>query len=146
MNSLEKKQTTKKQTTKNNVSRRDFFKLGATAAAVTGIFGIFSSQGQVAQAEERRKKKDSAAAGDQLCDPNSGVAKGMNYQAKHTDVKNAALKVEKQGLKFDQQFCNNCSFYAKKSAVNGKEVGACQIIPGCVVASEGWCSSWNKKA
>lgn len=134
---------------RSGVSRRDFFKIGATAGAVVTVAGIFSTLGQTANAaEEGRRKKDAdnkAGGAGQLCDPNSGMAKGMNYQNKHADVKDAKLKVEKQGLKFESQFCNNCSFYTKKSNVNGEEAGSCQVLQGCLVAGKGWCSTWNKK-
>jgi hypothetical protein len=130
-----------------SISRREFCKIGTVAAAVVAGAGVLSTLGQTAQAaEEGRKKKDAGGGADQLCDPKAGMPKGMNYQHKHSDVKDAKLKTEKQGVKFDGQFCNNCSFYTQKTKIKGEDVGACQVLPGCVVASKGWCTSWNKKA
>ncbi len=133
---------------KTDLSRREFFKWGAMTGILASVVTLLS--GRMVLAEEGRRKKDSgtgsAGGGDKLCDPNGGMAKGMNYQHQHSDVKDAKLKTDRQGLKFDQQFCRNCSFYVKKSTINGKEAGTCQVLQGCLVAADGWCSTWNKKA
>ena len=46
------------------------------------------------------------------------------------------------------QFCSNCMFaQGEAKAVDGQEGEwvACQIIPGKLVANQGWCNSWMKK-
>lgn len=115
--------------------------------AFTGLslFGVFAG----AQQKRQPKTKEAAPAeggGEKLCKPNDGMAKSINYQHKHSDVKDAKLKVEKQGVPFEKQFCNNCVLYTKVGMQNGAEVGKCAVIPGCVVAGAGWSSSWAKKA
>lgn len=132
----------------STVSRREFFKWGAFAGFAALAVGVISKVQPAYAVEEGRKKKgDTAAAGaDVMCDPKSGMAKSMNYSLKHSDVKDAKLKTTKNNLKFEEQFCHNCSFYAKKSTKAGKEIGSCQVLNSCSVEGTAWCTSWNKKS
>jgi hypothetical protein len=119
-------------------SRRGFFK---TVAAIGGL-ALLAPLSKV-QAEEGRKKADGDLP---LVEPGKDMAATVNYQHKGADVKDAKLKVDRQGTSFDKQSCSNCMLYAKKGMKDGAEVGACTIFPGKVVKGSGWCTSWNKKA
>ena len=129
-------------------SRRNF--IGYTAIA--SFLGSFAS---IVNAEEKRrarggeKKADAAAAGPMgypMVDLNDSTAKAVNYVKQHSDVKDAKLKVERQGMAWDQQFCNNCSFYKEVGTKEGSKVGTCTLFANKLVVEKGWCTSWNKKA
>jgi hypothetical protein len=131
-----------------NNSRRGFFK-------VCGSFFSVALLSSLARGEERRRArggadaKGAAASGplaNPLVDSKDPAAVAMNYVEKHGDLKKAELKTERQGVAFDKQFCNNCSFYKEVGSKNGSQVGTCQLFANKLVKSEGWCSSWNKKA
>jgi hypothetical protein len=64
-------------------------------------------------------------------------AVALGYKENVKDVDSAKFPKYKAG-----QFCNNCQLYAAKS----DNAGACSIFPGKLVASEGWCNLWVKKA
>jgi hypothetical protein len=127
------------------MKRRTFLQ-GALASA--GLISLISS---IANSEERRRGGAPAAtAGAALVDPKDPAAKAVSYVHKNTEIKDKALMVDRTGVKFKDQKCLNCSFYQKdkESTVAGKKAAPC-LMPfatGKVVASEGWCSSWAKKA
>jgi ribosomal protein S27AE len=135
----------------NTTSRRRFFihvgqMLGLAALAPV----LFSAK---ALAEEKRRARPTeggaaggAEAGLTMVEPGKGAGAAVNYVLKHSDVKDAALKIERGGLPFEKQLCTNCGFYAKHSVKNGEEVGKCQIFPNQLVKGSAWCASWNKKA
>jgi hypothetical protein len=134
-----------------NNSRRRFFVIAGQMLGLATIAPLLF--GSRVFAEEKRRARPSAggAAGGAdaeltMVEPGKGAAGAVNYQFKHSDVKEAALKVDRGGLPFEKQFCNNCNFYTKHSTKNGEEVGKCQIFPNQLVKSTAWCSSWNKKA
>lgn len=108
----------------------------------------------VAQADEKRRarggeKAAAAASGPMaypMVDSSNPTAKAVNYVKSHADMKDAKLKTERQGTAWDQQFCNNCSFYKEVGTKEGGKVGTCTIFANFLVAEKAWCSSWNKKA
>lgn len=131
------------------ITRRGFFKV------VGSVFSL-GLVGSLVQAEERRRARPAAggaAAGAAsgplswpLVDLKDPAAQAMNYAEKHADVKKADLKVARQDVAFEKQFCNNCSFYKEVGDKDGGKVGSCTIFANKLVKSEAWCSSWNKKA
>lgn len=126
-------------------SRRQFVKLAL------GVSGLALLAPKSVVAEERRRGGGAAAGagGDlalPLVKPGEGMAANLNYHHKHTDVKNAALKVERQGTAWDKQHCNNCMLYTKVGQKDGEEVGKCTLFNGMLVKGQGWCASWSKKA
>jgi len=134
-------------------SRRKFFtQMGQILGLAVIAPSLFSSK--VFAEEQRRRARPSeggaAAGGGDLSlppvEPGKGAAGAVNYSLKHSDVKDAALKVDRSGVPFDKQFCSGCGFYTKVGMKDGKEVGKCQIFQGQLVQSTAWCSSWNKKA
>lgn len=120
----------------DKMNRRHFFTkiaqiTGVALVAPTVINSVFSSS---ANAQEKRRGGGAAVAGGcslPLVEPGKGTAAAVKYVHKTAD---AAKK------------CSNCSFYAKKETCKGEEVGTCTIFAGQLVKSEGFCSSWNKKA
>lgn len=131
-----------------NTNRRDFFKLMTQFIGTSVLFSL----GLPAHAEERRRgggggeKKTAGGSALEELSPSKDAAKAVNYSLKHSNVKKPELKVERQGVAFDKQFCDGCSFYKKHSNKGAKELGTCQIFPNQLVEAKAWCSSWNKKA
>ncbi len=129
------------------MNRRSFIQSGLT---ITGIFSILPS---ILSAEERRRGGGAAggvAAGAVLVDPKDPAAKAVNYVHNNTDIKDATLKTERSGVKFEKQQCKGCSFYTsdKETLISGKKAAPCQMpfAAGKNVSANGWCSSWAKKA
>lgn len=112
-----------------------------------GVLGLVSlSRLPFALGEEERRRAKPSAGGDtkeSFVDPNDPTAKALNYVEKHADLKKAELKVDRMGVKFDNQQCKACQFY---TAVPGKNGGHCSVLQNKLVHAEGWCSSWSKKA
>ncbi len=98
------------------VSRRVFF----FTVAATG-----AALGTAAQAQAKLDEKDPQA-----------VALGY--------VADAAKVDKKKFPKFAAgQHCANCALYQPKA---GSDFGGCPLFAGKVVAANGWCSAWAKKA
>lgn len=115
------------------------------------VSGLIFAAPLLLKAEERRRRGGGdakAAGGLVLLDPKDQAAKALNYAEKHADVKDAKLKTDRAGVKFDAQKCDGCQFYdkTKESTVGGKKAGPCQLFPGKAVVAEGWCTTWTKKA
>ncbi len=117
------------------------------------ILGLAAVIPSILSAEERRRGGSAAAAGAgalTLVDPKDPAAKAVNYVHLNKEIKDAALKTERNGVKFENQQCKGCSFYTldKESVVGGKKAAPCQMpfAAGKVVSSTGWCSTWAKRA
>lgn len=128
------------------MNRRTFFQ---GALATVGLVTVFSS---LAKSEERRRgaAPTAAAAGPVLVDPKDPAAKAVNYVQNTSEIKDAKLQTERNGVKFKDQHCKNCSFYTKdkEATVDGKKAAPCMMpfAGGKSVVAEGWCTSWAKKA
>ncbi len=128
------------------MNRRSFFQ---TFLTTIGAVTVFST---LAQAEERRRGGGAAGAAgaEKLVDPKDPAAKSVNYVHNKKDIKDKALQTDRNGVKYPQQFCNNCAFYTKEkeSVVDKLKAAPCQMpfAAGRVVANEGWCTSWAKRA
>lgn len=119
--------------------------------AALGIVGLAAVE---ALGSETRAKKPAAGGaakggGDldlPMLDPKTdAMAKNVNYAVKHSDVTKADIKVEKQGVKFEQQFCSNCMLYTAVGEKGGKKVGKCTLFQKALVPEDAWCTSWAKK-
>lgn len=129
------------------MNRRSFLQVGLASAAALIGYSV------VANGEERRRGGGAAAgaaAGAVLLDPNESGAKAVNYVHVNTQVTDAKLKTDRTGVKFKDQHCKNCAFYLKdkETTAGGKKAAPCQMpfANKKVVAAEGWCTSWAKKA
>lgn len=126
------------------MDRRSFLKYSMT------VSGIILAAPLLLKAEERRRRGgDAKAAGGALVllDPKDQAAKALNYAEKHSDVKDAKLKTDRGGVKFEAQKCEGCQFFdkSKEATVSGKKAAPCQLFPGKAVVAEGWCTTWTKK-
>ncbi|MBK7963527.1 MAG: high-potential iron-sulfur protein [Bdellovibrionales bacterium] len=137
------------------MNRRHFFQAvaGFTGLALLkpkSLKEIFPS----AHAQEKRRGAPGGAApaaGGKdtdlpLVEPGKDLAATVNYFHKASEVKDAKLKTDRQGVPFAKQDCAGCSFYASVGKKGSDEVGKCTIFAGKLVKGTGWCSSWNKKA
>ena len=142
-------------------SRRSFFQKFITFVGAAAVFpSLLGSSAQAA--EERRRPRPGAggpatpagapggaAAGGTnlpLVKPGEGMAVSVNYVTDKKEVKDAKLKTERQGVKWDEQHCSGCQLYAKQGMKDGQEVGSCQLFAGQLVKGQGWCNSWAKHA
>lgn len=144
--------------TKN--SRRQFFLRAGQLLGVAVVAPTVLSS--IVMAEERRRPRpteggaaagggSTAAAGggdlsQPMADPNVEPAKSMNYVYKHADLKKPELKIEKQGVKWEKQFCKDCTFYKAAGNKDGKTVGNCTALGNKLVLQDAWCASWTKRA
>jgi len=126
------------------MERRNFLKMLVVAAGAASVLP------RVALAEERRRggAAGGAAAGGELplVEPGKGMAKSLNYVHQGSQIKDPALKTERQGVPFAKQDCKGCQFYTANGKKGADDVGKCSLFPNQVVKSTGWCSSWAKKA
>jgi High potential iron-sulfur protein len=99
---------------------------------------------------ERKRGGDTAATGPVLVDTKDAQAKAVNYGASHKEITDKALQTERSGVKWVDQKCSGCAFYdkTKEVSVGGVKAAPCSMpfAAGKVVAQNGWCSSWAKKA
>lgn len=123
---------------KTKMDRRSFVK----AAAALGVGSVVFAQNLFAEG----KKKKGAAGALPLVVPGEGMAKAVNYVNAPQDLKNDALKIERQGVKWGEQKCLNCQLYQPQADQDGKKVGKCALFASNLVLGEAWCSSWAKKA
>jgi hypothetical protein len=126
----------------NESSRRQFVKTCMVAAGLAVV-------APKVLAEQKRGGGAAKPGSDldlPLVEPGKEMAAAMNYQFKKSEIKDAKLKADRQGVKFDDQSCKNCMLYTKVGDKNGEELGKCTIFPNKLVKSTSWCASWTKKA
>lgn len=70
-------------------------------------------------------------------DENDPAAKGIGYKVDGSKVDAAKYPMWAKDKK-----CSNCALYQGKA----EPWGACPLLGGKLVAANGWCSAWNKKA
>ncbi len=104
----------------SKISRRQAMKMAGVAAAVMPLATLLT--GRAAWAQEKLSMDDP-------------MAKALQY---HDD----ASKVDPSIRGGTDRFCHNCIQYTgdPKGAT-----GPCNIFPGKLVSSKGWCMSWVKK-
>lgn len=126
------------------MNRRSFFQSFGAFLGAAVVLPLF------ARAEGRRGGAPAAGAALKLVDPKDAQAKAVSYVHVNTEIKDKALTADRSGVKFKDQKCKGCAFYLadKEATVDGKKAAPCQMpfAAGKVVAAEGWCSSWAKKA
>ncbi|MBC7465264.1 MAG: high-potential iron-sulfur protein [Bdellovibrio sp.] len=126
------------------MNRRSFFQASLFAIGAATVLP------SILQAEERRRGGSAAGAAATLVDPKDAAAKAVNYVHLNTEIKDKALRTDRNGVKFEAQHCKSCAFYdaSKETTVAGKKAGGCQMpfAAGKLVAAEGWCTTWAKKA
>lgn len=107
----------------NRTTRRDFLKTVAIAVPAGTLLM------QAAQAQQLPK-----------LDPNDPAAKALSYVEDTTkvDAKNPLA-----ARHTPDQKCSNCALIQGK---DGEAYRPCGIFPGKLVAANGWCSAWVKKA
>jgi hypothetical protein len=71
----------------------------------------------------------------QKVDPSSAQAKSLNYVEDAKQAKDPKRKPD--------QFCHNCQMFQADAK---EKWGPCAIFAGNLVANQGWCSAWIKKA
>ncbi|TVR58054.1 MAG: twin-arginine translocation signal domain-containing protein [Candidatus Competibacteraceae bacterium] len=100
-------------------SRRRFIKLTAIGLAAAPFANVLSSG--AARAAEL-----------EMLDESDPMAVALKYKADATES-------ERQD---DTHLCSNCNLYTSTD----EEAGPCTLFPGKLVAADGWCVAWVKKA
>lgn len=131
------------------MNRRHFFQNIVAGAGLVTLASLFKSE--IAFAEERRRGGGAAAAATPaLVDPKDPNAKAVNYVHKHADIKDKAIQLDRQGVKWADQKCKGCSFFVANGdkKVGGFTTGGCTMpfAKDKLVAADGWCATWAKKA
>lgn len=132
------------------MSKREFLNhlVTVTGASVVAVQMLKeSAYGQ----EKRRGSKTETPAKDTdlpLLEPGKGTAAELAYHHSHADADKDPKTDKKtdKGMAWDKRFCNNCIFYTVAGDKAGKKVGKCTLFPKALVADEGICNSWAKKA
>ncbi len=132
------------------MSKREFLThmVTVTGAAVVAVQMLKSSAG--AQEKRRGSKTETPAKETDLplVEPGKGTADALAYHHSHADADKDSKTDKKtdKGVAWDKRFCNNCSFYTKVGDKAGKPVGKCSLFQKMLVADQGICNSWAKKA
>jgi hypothetical protein len=101
----------------SQASRRRFLLVTATSLAAAPVVRLAIAQGA------------------EKVDEKSPQAKALDYHHNAAQVKNPKRTKD--------QFCHNCQFFQGKA---GDAWGPCTVFQGKLVAANGWCSTWVKKA
>lgn len=115
-------------------TRRNFLKVALSLAAIPTVLSL----GNIAFAQEKKKKKGDAAAapaGDGFAVPGQGAAATIKYVEDKSKVAKAD-QVAKGGVPFEKQDCHNCILFQN---------GVCTIITDAnkKVKPTGWCPTWT---
>lgn len=117
--------------------RRQFIKSSLFLALALPFSGML----RAAMAEKKEGQAEPLPAGATAVSETDAVAAAIGYKA---DLKNVDFKKYPQRKKPDarNQFCKSCALYVPSNDSWGK----CQMLTSGLVASQGWCASWSKKA
>jgi hypothetical protein len=110
------------ETLLSKIARRKFIQLSAVAAAA-----CFVRPGSEARAQDMPK-----------LDEDDAMAMAMKYTSDASSVDPAS-----RANPAAEQSCSNCALV---QGDEGAEWRPCQIFPGKLVNSNGWCSVWAPKA
>ena len=118
-------------------SRRSFLK---HLALMTAAIPLSNLLGSSINAFAKDKKPVALPPGQEAVLETDPVASAIGY---HPDIKLIDYKKYPARKKPDakNQFCKSCALYTPVNEGWGK----CQMLTNGLVASEGWCGSWNKK-
>ena len=118
-------------------SRRQFIKrVGLFAAAIPGLV-IFSQVMPSAQSYAGV----ALPAGEKPLPESDAVAQAVGYKMNVKDIDYTKYPQRKKP-DMKKAFCKSCALYTSVNAGWGK----CSMLTNGLVASEGWCGSWSKKA
>lgn len=110
----------------------------ATAGALLASQSLAQTKPATAPVKPADPKASSGTGPANKVDPKSTQATALSYVEKTTEVD--AKKFPKHTK---EQKCSNCQLYAQDPT---EGYGKCGIFPGKLVASDGWCSAYVKKA
>ena len=113
--------------TKRLTDRRSFLRMTAT--------GLLAIPAAALLRPERADAQDMPKLS--MDDPQ---AKALGYHHDYTNVDPEKFPARKAG---ELQHCANCQLYTGSPDA---EWGGCSIFPGKLVAADGWCKTWVKKA
>lgn len=131
---------------KNPLNRRELIKKSLAGTALLASAGIVACSKKEEVATANTEVDTPAAANDteakaEYISEDNQMAKSLGYK-ENADSVDTSLRVDKGDSPGATQYCNNCQF---KVAEEGNEEGlGCQLFPGKLVRSKGWCKSWSK--
>ena len=103
-----------------NRNRRRLLKAGAVSVAAIPLASLLASRPSLAQDK---------------VDPSDPTAQSLSYVEDASSVDNPAHQ--------EGAVCHNCQLYQGSES---DEHAPCAIFQGKLVAGQGWCSAWVKKA
>ncbi|MCX7978686.1 MAG: high-potential iron-sulfur protein [Bdellovibrionaceae bacterium] len=114
-------------------NRRQFLKTLALGAATFSVGSLLSSLFSGRSSQAFASDLPEVAENDP-----TAIALGYVSNGKKADIKKFPKAKDAHS---GTQKCANCMFFSNEKA--GK--GSCQLFPGKLVKSAGWCNSWAKK-
>lgn len=134
---------------KTPLNRRDLIKKSLAGTALLAGAGIVActkkeeSTAANTESSSAAAKTEGASEEQAFISEDNQMAQSLGYKENAESV-DSSVRVDKGDTPGSAQFCNNCQFYVEKEGVeNG---GGCQLFPGKLVKSKGWCKSWALKA
>jgi len=131
---------------KTPLNRRELIKKSIAGTALLASAGIVACSKKEEAAVETNEASNSAAETEstemEYVSEDNQMAQSLNYK-ENADSVDSALRVDKGATKGSEQYCSNCQFAVKQEG-NDEAVG-CQLFPGKLVKSQGWCKSWSLK-
>ena len=128
---------------KKPLNRRDLIKKSLAGTALLASSGIVAcSKKEEAPANTATKPEESTQALDYIAEDNQ-MAQSLGYKENASKV-DSSVRIDKGETPGSKQYCSNCQFYVEKDGVEGG--GGCQLFPGKLVKTQGWCKSWALKS
>lgn len=130
----------------SKISRRDFIRSSLVMTAAVSCGSWMLNPAEVFSKEKKGtpsqgKKEVPLPAGQTAVSESDPVANAIGFKHDIKDIDYAKFPQRKKP-EAKNQFCKSCSLYTSVNEGWGK----CQMLTTGLVAADGWCGSWNKKA
>ncbi len=122
-----------------NLNRRSFLKTATTSFVAfisVNALGLWTRTGLATAAKE-----SPLPAGESPVSESDPVAQAIGYKANVKDIDFKKYPKRKEAA-HKNDFCKSCALYTASNDSWGK----CSMLTKGVVAANGWCGSWSKRA
>lgn len=132
---------------KSPLNRRELIKKSIAGTALIAGASLVACSKKEEAPVEADEAADAATGNEETAkeyvSTDDQMAQSLSY-SENADSVDSALRVDKGETPGAEQYCKNCQFAVEEEG-NTEGVG-CQLFPGKLVKSEGWCKSWSLKA